>query len=95
MIRRRTVPPKPVPDHWVKEDGMKINGRLLSRGTEVSIRDHDGRKIRARFLEHVQAGPHEWITVSEIVRSTGEYVKVRSFTPDKVETVHTKRKERK
>ena len=62
----------------------KHNGRLVERGTEVSITRHG----RMKFLEHVmhtESGV-EWIDCVDKNKS------IRSFRPDMVKRVHYKKK---
>lgn len=88
MIRRRKTPPKPRPADWEIESSMTVNGRQVEKGTEISVRDHGGRKRRVRFIEHVTAPAGEWITVSEIDKATGKSRSTRSFDPSRIVTVH-------
>ena len=84
--------PKPRPSSWEASTSEKVNGRLLNRGTEISIRDHDGRKIRARFIEWIRTPEKgEWITVAQIDKS-GTHIATRSFDPSRIEVVHAKKR---
>ena len=91
MRRRKSVPPKPRPSSWVVETTGERNGRSFSRGDEITVRDHNGRKRRVRFIEAVTAPAGEWITVAEI-EATGKCRAVRSFAPDRIVTVHRDRR---
>lgn len=89
--RMKATPPKPRSGGWEVVTETKINGRHVTKGTELTIRDHHGRNIRARFIEHVTSDSGAtWITVAEIERKSGTYRSTRSFSLDKVKTVHTK-----
>lgn len=69
--------------HWVMTDSLMINGRHVSRGTELSIR---GERGRFKFFKHVVNGDKEWIDVIDRFRA------FRSFRPDDVKRVHYKNK---
>lgn len=65
-------------------------GRHLEPGTEFSVYGESGR---FRFLEHVVVGapPHtgaEWVTANGGPRKVNV---TRSFRPDRIKRVHTKR----
>ena len=84
--------PKSRPSSWEASSTMAVNGRKVERGTEISVRDHGGRKRRVRFIEHVIAPAGEWITVTEMEPGTGKHRSTRSFDPSRIVTVHTKKK---
>lgn len=63
MGRRRkpSVPTGPRPnDAWVETTELQINGRYVSKGTEVKIK---GERGRFRFIKHVKTETTEWIDV--------------------------------
>lgn len=64
---------------WTRADSCKVHGRILTAGSEVSIR---GERGRHRFLEAVTTdkGKH-WLWFM------GPYG-FRAFYPDRVRTVH-------
>ena len=91
MRRRKPTPPKSRPSSWdVRAEGERA-GRSFSRGDEITVRDHKGRKRRVRFIEAVTAPAGEWITVAEI-EADGKCRAVRSFAPDRIVTVHRDRR---
>lgn len=74
---------RPLPAHWVVGDSVKVNGRILTPGTEVRIR---GERGRFRFERHVRSAATEWIDVRT---PDGRF---RAFDIARVKTVHvTKR----
>ena len=81
VAARKAAKPKPLPEGWVVETEVKINGRSVTPGTELSIQ---GLRGRARFLRQITTPTACWIDVI-----TPEPHKIqRSFNPDKVKTVH-------
>jgi hypothetical protein len=92
MKRIKKVAPKPRPSDWEVSDNLTVNGRLIERGTEITVRDHGGQRRRVRFLELVQAPAGKWITVSELDKATGKSRATRSFSLDRILTVHRKTK---
>ena len=71
---------------FVRSIQWKHNGRLVERGTELSIVKHG----RVKFLEHVvntDSGA-EWIDCVDKNKS------IRSFRPEQVKRVHYKNKMR-
>jgi len=97
MRRRKKAEPKPRPESWIVERDTKLNGRHVEPGTELTIRDHSGRKIRTKFVElvHNDSIGESWMTVTEIDRRSGDSLRVRSFDIGRVLTVHMKRKGKK
>lgn len=63
---------------------LKVNGRSVVVGTELSIKGQPGR---FRFVEYVVAAgaKHDWITVWGGSENHRAY---RSFDPDRIRTVH-------
>lgn len=66
-------------DHWIVSDECRINNKIVTPGTELSVR---GERGRFKFLKHVINSEHEWI---DVLSSAGQF---RSFPLDKVKTVH-------
>jgi hypothetical protein len=66
-------------DDWVVSEECRINNKNVVVGTELSIR---GERGRFKFIKHVVNGDHEWIEV------LGAGQQFRSFSPDRVKTVH-------
>lgn len=78
--------PKPN-DGWIVSAEMQINGRYVSKGTELKI---SGERGRYRFIKHVVTEKgNEWIDVWGGPKGAEQ---IRSFTIDKVKTVHSKNK---
>lgn len=80
----KSVEPKPN-DTWEYITEMQINGRNVIKGTELKI---SGERGRFRFMNYTKTDKgKEWITVwggPKGMECT------RSFTLDKVKTVHSK-----
>lgn len=72
------------PSTWIKYDEMKLNGRILKRGTEFSVK---GEKGRFRFIAHVVTDKTEWI---DCVGGQKGYEMLRAFSPSRVRRVHVK-----
>lgn len=66
-------------DKWIVSEECRINNKIVTPGTELSIR---GERGRFKFLKHVINSEHEWI---DVLSTTGQF---RSFSLDKVKTVH-------
>jgi hypothetical protein len=79
-----------VNSHWVVSEEFVINGRHLVRGTEVSIK---GERGRFRFIKHVYnpVTDSEWI---DVVGGPAGHEMGRSFRPERVRTVHIKKRTR-
>jgi hypothetical protein len=88
MSKKNKVETKSHPDHWTVTDEIKVNGRSVSKGTELSIKGHPGRFL---FIKHVKTPTTEWI---DVVGGTKGYKMLRSFAVDSVKTVHWKNKTR-
>jgi hypothetical protein len=88
MIRRRAAKPKERPAAWNIHTSTQINGRNVERGTELSIK---GERGRFHFYELVEAPSGSWVTVYAVDGGGG----ARSFSPDRVKTVHIKKKARR
>lgn len=80
MARRKKFVPVTPPD-WIAETEVKINGRIVTPGTELSIR---GERGRMRFIKKVTRPERgvEWIDVAD---GQGH---IRSFRPERVRRVH-------
>lgn len=92
MARRRKsssdLPPRHDPSAgWTRSTEYRVNGRVLTPGTEVSIR---GERGRFRFQCHVrtEAGT-EWL---DFIGGSKGVVMFRAFHEDRVRTVHYKKK---
>lgn len=74
--------------HWVVSEEYVIHGRHLVKGTEVSIK---GERGRFRFIKHVYnpKTDTEWI---DVVGGIAGHESGRSFRPERVRTVHVKKK---
>jgi hypothetical protein len=66
-------------DGWVVSEECRINNKLVTSGTELSIR---GERGRFKFLKYVINSEHEWI---DVLGPTDQF---RSFRIDQVKTVH-------
>jgi hypothetical protein len=77
----KKVIPNPNPS-WVESDEIQINGRKISKGTEISIR---GERGRFRFIKHVKTSKSEWV---DVVGGTKNVNMWRSFDVSRVKTVH-------
>jgi hypothetical protein len=66
-------------NNWIVSEECRINNKIVTPGTELSIR---GERGRFKFLKHVINSEHEWI---DVLSSTNQF---RSFSLDKVKTVH-------
>lgn len=74
--------------NWVIKTEIKINGRNVEAGTELSI---DGERGRFRFVKHVTTPNAEWI---DVVGGPNNHKQYRSFRPERVKRVHWKNKTR-
>lgn len=86
MPRRKTK--KITPDlsaEWEKLNSIQINGRNVTLGTELKI---SGERGRFRFIKYVKTPQGaEWIDVWGGPKNCEQW---RSFTLDRVKTVHYK-----
>lgn len=80
MARRRKVP-APKPADWIEDREVKIHGRIVTPGTELSIK---GERGRMRFIKQVTRPErgYQWIDVAD---PQGQ---IRSFYLDRVRRVH-------
>jgi hypothetical protein len=70
---------------WIVSEECRINNKVVTPGTELSIR---GERGRFKFLKHVINSEHEWI---DVLGTSGQF---RSFGIDRVKTVHRIKKMR-
>ena len=73
---------------WEVTDASKVNGRIVTAGTELTIK---GIRGRFRFIEHVKTPKTEWINV---VGGQAGYRHFRAFRPEQIRTVHYKNRMR-
>lgn len=78
MARRKRKVEPVIPPGWEISYEAKVNGRILTPGTEVSIR---GERGRFRFKRRVVTPKAEWLDFI----GGGRF---RSFVPERVKTVH-------
>lgn len=69
---------------WVVSDTMKVNGRVVEKNTELSIKGQSGRFL---FIKHVVTPNCEWI---DVLGGKARYKQFRSFRPEQIKTVHYK-----
>lgn len=63
MIKRKRVPPKPLPSTWTVSDTYGDH----EKGQEFTFEDHPKIMRRARLVSHVDNGKgHEWINCIEV-----------------------------
>lgn len=70
---------------WVVSHECRINNKVITPGTELSIK---GQRGRFKFVKHVVNGNYEWIDV------VGPGKESRSFGVQDVKTVHRIKKAR-
>lgn len=70
--------------NWTKHESMKVNGRILEKGTEFSVK---GERGRFRFIAYVVTDKTEWI---DCVGGQKGYEMLRAFDPSRVRRVHVK-----
>lgn len=92
MARRRKPSPG-APVHrdpsagWTRTTEYRVHGRILTPGTEVTVR---GERGRFRFLCHVRTeSGAEWL---DFIGGSKGVVMFRAFHEDRVRTVHYKKK---
>lgn len=66
-------------DGWIVSEECRINNKVVTYGTELSIR---GERGRFKFLKHVINNEYEWI---EVMSPNDQF---RSFRLNQVKTVH-------
>ena len=86
MNKKKVVAPVgPRPnDHWVINEEIQLNGRNVTKGTELKI---TGERGRYRFMKQVLNGDKEWIDVYGGPKGAES---IRSFRSERVKTVHYK-----
>jgi hypothetical protein len=68
---------------WTRSREYRVNGRTLVAGTEVKIK---GERGRFRFYQYVRSSSgSEWL---DFVGGPAGHEVFRSFSPDRVQTVH-------
>lgn len=80
------VVPKPC-DKWVVLTELQVNGRYVVKGTELKI---SGERGRYRFIKQVTT--EKGITWIDVYGGAKGYECIRSFSPDRIKTVHSKNK---
>lgn len=76
--------PKPN-DGWIYLNEIQINGRYVTKGTELKIA---GERGRFRFVQHVTTAEGKvWI---DVYGGTKHMETMRSFYPERVKRVHYK-----
>lgn len=80
----------PLPEAWMVDDHITINGRHVYRGTELSIKDEPGRFRFIKYVYNTEADC-EWIDVVGGRKGVSTF---RAFRPERVKTVHWKNKTR-
>jgi hypothetical protein len=78
MNARRRVPARPLPAGWTRTDATTINGRHVTKGTELSI---TGLRGRWTFGTYTVTPTASWLDVYRDGRS-------RTVRPDAVKIVH-------
>lgn len=87
MVRKQKKTTPRLDEAWVVTTDIQINGRHVSPGTELKI---SGERGRFRFIKHVVTDKGvEWIDVWGGNKGGETW---RSFTIDRVKTVHYKNK---
>jgi len=85
MAKKKAVIEAPRPnDGWIISEEIQINGRNVSKGTELKISKERGR---FRFVKHVVNGAKEWV---DVWGGPNGMEALRSFRMDRVKTVHYK-----
>lgn len=85
MGRKKKVVSSPLNPNWKIFDQVKVNGRILTKNTEFSVK---GERGRFRFLKYVVSDKYEWI---DCIGGPKGYEKMRAFSPERVRRVHVKR----
>jgi hypothetical protein len=68
---------------WTISSHTRVNGRVVTPGTEVTIR---GERGRFRFVKHVRNGAgNEWV---DVYGGPKGHETLRSFRPARIRTVH-------
>jgi hypothetical protein len=82
--KKRSKTLEEVHPDWTVTEEMQINGRNVTKGTELSITEERGRFV---FIKHVQTPATEWIDVIGGPKGVRVF---RSFRTDRVKRVHWK-----
>lgn len=88
MARRRKRKPRPQPTGWTIHDEVRVNGRILTPGTEFKAIEHgspeEGRRrlVRCRFFRYVETPTASW------VEGFDDQKHYRAFRLDRIVTVH-------
>jgi hypothetical protein len=70
------------PEGWEISTEVRVHGRILTPGSEVSIK---GERGRYRFIKAVRTPTAYWL---DFVGGPAKITMWRSFGPDRVKTVH-------
>lgn len=81
---------QPLPEHWLVDDHIVVNGRHVTKNTELSIKGEGGRFRFIKYVYNTEADC-EWIDVVGGKKGVSQF---RSFRPDRVKTVHWKNRTR-
>lgn len=87
MARKKAATPAaPKPnDLWQVKEEIQINGRNVSKGTELKVK---GQRGRFRFIKYVLTEQgKEWVDVLGGPKGSEQW---RSFLPSDIKTVHVK-----
>lgn len=82
MPKKAKAPIGPRPnDGWIYTTEIQVNGRTVLPGTELKI---SGERGRFRFIRQIDTGKVTWVDVFDTNNM------IRSFYPDRIQTVHVK-----
>jgi len=81
MAKKKTV--SHPPDHWTISDEVRINGRIVTKGTELSFKGIKGRFIFQRLVT-LDDG-RCWL---DVFGGPAKHEMLRSFGVERVKTVH-------
>ena len=87
--RKKQVERENIHPEWEISETIKVNGRIVEKGTELSIQGQSGRFL---FLKHVKTPNCEWVDV--IGGKNDRYKQFRAFRPEQIKRVHWKNKTR-
>ena len=85
MGRKKKLVSPALNPNWKYLEEVKVNGRILVKGTEFSVK---GERGRFRFTKYVITEKSEWI---DCIGGPKGYEKMRSFSPSQIRRVHVKR----
>lgn len=77
--------------HWIISEEWTANGRNLIKGTELTIR---GERGRFQFIRHIY-NPKLDVSWVDVIGGSKGLRQWRSFSPERIKTVHWKNKLRK